>query len=172
MQLRFSIFMVVAALFFSCKPTSRNHEPRHVPTADQLVETNRYLVDKDEERIKNYCARHGWDLSRTGTGLWYEIYDTGRGPVVQKDNTVVLDYTLGLLDGTNLYSSQTLGPKEFIVGHGGVEAGLEEAVLMLREGDRAHLILPPWLAYGVPGDHNKIPPRSVIVYDIHLLEVK
>ena len=163
MQLRFSIFMVVAALFFSCKPASRNHEPRHEPTADQLVETNRYLVDKDEERIKN---------SRTGTGLWDEIYDTGRGPVVQKGNTVVLDYTLGLLDGTTLYSSQTLGPKEFIAGHGGVEAGLEEAVLMLREGDRAHLILPPWLAYGVPGDHNKIPPRSVIVYDIHLLEVK
>jgi FKBP-type peptidyl-prolyl cis-trans isomerase len=31
--------------------------------------------------------------------------------------------------------------------------------------------MPPHLAHGLLGDENKIPPRSVIVYDLHLIDV-
>jgi FKBP-type peptidyl-prolyl cis-trans isomerase len=31
--------------------------------------------------------------------------------------------------------------------------------------------MPPYLAHGILGDENKIPPRSIIVYDVEVLEI-
>jgi len=38
-------------------------------------------------------------------------------------------------------------------------------------GDKATFIMPPHLAYGLPGDGNKIPARSVIAYEVILVKV-
>ena len=76
-----------------------------------------------------------------------------------------------MLDGTLCYSSKRNKPKEFLVGYGGVEAGLEMAVKLMHQGQYGKFILPPHLAHGLIGDNDKIPPRSIIVYDVHLLNV-
>ena len=41
----------------------------------------------------------------------------------------------------------------------------------MKEGDKAKLILPSHLAYGLIGDQNKIPQKATIIYDIELLEL-
>ncbi len=43
---------------------------------------------------------------------------------------------------------------------------------MLREGDRAVFIMPPHLAAGLPGDGDKIPAHSVIVYEVEVLKLE
>jgi FKBP-type peptidyl-prolyl cis-trans isomerase FkpA len=58
------------------------------------------------------------------------------------------------------------------VGRGGVESGLEEGILLLNEGGRAQFIMPPHLAHGLIGDDNQIPSRSIILYEIEVVEVK
>ena len=58
----------------------------------------------------------------------------------------------------------------FVVGHGGVESGLEEAVLHLHYGDEAEIVIPSHLAYGLTGDGNKIPINSTIVYKVKVVE--
>ncbi len=50
-----------------------------------------------------------------------------------------------------------------------MEAGLNQGLRMLKPGGEAIFILPPFLAYGLKGDGNKIPSRSVIVYEIKIL---
>ena len=63
--------------------------------------------------------------------------------------------------------------KQFRIGQGGVESGLEEGVLLLlHEGDKATFIMPPHLAHGLPGDGNRIPARSIIVYEVELVKVE
>jgi len=166
----------VFALFFfiSCSSGGKKYatRPHRQVSEETLIKTNQYLVEKDEERIRKYIKRHGWHMQKTGTGLWYEIYHQGTGPGVLSGKKVTILYTVRLLDGTLVYSSEESGPKVFTVGHGGVESGLEQGILLLRGGDKARFILPPLLAYGVPGDHNKIPPRSVIIYDLEVISVK
>jgi len=82
-----------------------------------------------------------------------------------------LNYRISLLDGTLCYSSDSLGVKEFAIGHGGVESGLEEGILLLKVGDKARFIMPPFKAHGLLGDMKKIPARSIIVYEIELLKL-
>ena len=167
--------IILFFLFISCSPEHRKKRithPHRQVTEETLIHTNQYLVEKDKERIRQYIKRHGWHMQETGTGLWYGIYHHGNGPKVTSGKTVTIRYTVSLLDGTVCYSSDNSGPKTFIAGHGGVPAGLEQGIRMLRLHDKAHFILPPLLAYGIPGDYNKIPPRSVIVYDMEIIDIK
>jgi len=53
-----------------------------------------------------------------------------------------------------------------------VESGLEEGILLLRVGDKATFIMPPHLAHGLQGDGDRIPARSIIMYDVLLLKVE
>ena len=60
----------------------------------------------------------------------------------------------------------------FLVCRDEVESGLHEAIQYLKVGDKAKVIIPSHLAHGIAGDFEKIPPRSTIIYDIHLIAVK
>ena len=99
------------------------------------------------------------------------IYKHGKGIKSKTGQIALLNYKISLLDGTLCYSSDSLGTKSFAIGHGGVESGLEEGILLLHEGDKARFIMQPFKAHGLLGDMDKIPARSIIVYDIELLRL-
>ena len=138
---------------------------------EMLVRINKYLVRKDVELIESYAKRRGWNITQTESGLFYEIYEEGSGDSARDGRKVTINYTLSLLDGTICYSSDESGPKTFRLGRSREESGLEQGLLMMQAGDKAHLILPPHLAYGLLGDEDRIPARSIIVYDVELLTV-
>jgi len=170
------LLAVIFVLFVSC---SNEPEKKKRMTKDELknynksLETaNKYLTTLDAERIENYAKRRNWDMKVTESGLYYQIYENGSGPLAQEGQVAVLHFKISLLDGTLCYSSDSLGAKEFAIGHGGVESGLEEGILLLKKGDKARFILPPFKAHGLIGDMDKIPARSIIVYELELLALK
>jgi FKBP-type peptidyl-prolyl cis-trans isomerase len=139
---------------------------------ETLMRVNRQLVENDVEAIKAFVEKTGWDMQVSESGLWYSIYQRGTGEKAVTGKVAELAYTVSLLDSTVCYSSEKLGVKEFRTGQGGVEAGLEEGVLLLRIGDKARFIMPPHLAHGLTGDGLYIPARAVIIYDVELLNLK
>lgn len=138
---------------------------------EPMEKVNRYLVRKEEDDIQDLVKRYGWEMQKSATGLRYLVYKKGLGQAVKEGNLVSISYEVKLLDGSTVYSSSTLGLKQFRVGKGGVEAGLEEGILLLNEGDRAKFIIPSHLAFGLLGDGNNIPPRASLVYDIEVVRV-
>ena len=136
-----------------------------------LIKANQDLVELEELDIENYVKRHQWKMEETGSGLRYLIYASGSGKKVEEGKVIQYNYQTELLTGKTCYSSDSLGIREFLVGRGGVESGLEEVVLYLREGDRAKIILPSHLAFGLVGDDNCIPRKAVVVYDLEVLAV-
>jgi len=160
-------------MLFSCSDQKEKQvEKKEVSSLESLEKANRYLVRTELEDIENYVRRHGWKMQETGTGLKIMIYNQGNGERAEKGKIAVINYQTFLLNGNLIYTSDELGQKEFKIGKGGVESGLEEAIVMMRVGDKAKLILPAHLAFGLLGDDNKIPPRSALVYDIELVSLK
>ncbi len=139
---------------------------------NKLEKTNMILAAYEREEILDFVSRRGWEMKETGSGLWIDIYEKGDGPKASFGKKVVVSYTIMLLNGEVVYSSASLGNKVFVVGRGGVEAGLEEGILLLGAGDKARLIMPPHLAHGFHGDGERIPRRASIVYDMEVLSIE
>lgn len=135
-----------------------------------LEKANRYMLLQESELINDYIQRHKLNVVQTGTGLRYQIIKEGDGEYIKKGDKVTLAYELRLLNGDLLYSSENDGYKTFLVGKGGVESGLEEAILKLKKNSVAVLILPSHLAHGLLGDSNKIPPKAALVYKIKVID--
>lgn len=140
--------------------------------SDSLVNYNRGVVLTEDQQIEDFVARYGWKMNKTGTGLRYLIFKEGHGERTKKGKVAVIRYTLRLLNGNLCYSSDKEGLKEFKIGYGGVESGVEEGILLMHVGDRAKFIVPSHLAFGLLGDQNKIPQHATLVYDIELVKIK
>ncbi len=162
----FSLLLLVSLAFTSCR-NDRNIAPvKRSVTAEKMEEVNRILNQKDAERILAYGERKGLDLVKNDAGLWYDIKRQGAGKSITDGDIIIMEYECLSLDGTPFYSSESAGPRIITVGQSEIENGLDMGIRMLADGGEATFILPPFLAYGLAGDDNKIPPRSVIVYNI------
>jgi FKBP-type peptidyl-prolyl cis-trans isomerase len=83
---------------------------------------------------------------------------------------VEVHYTGWLLDGTKFDSSYDRGePVTFPLS--GVIPGWQEGVGLMKVGGKSKLIVPPELGYGERGFGNRIPPDSVLVFDIQLRDI-
>jgi FKBP-type peptidyl-prolyl cis-trans isomerase FkpA len=169
MNRRSSIFFILILVLMSCGSRQERSTVPGKPGKSEMADLNRYLVRKDRERIENYIERKNLIMKESSSGLWYFIKQEGSGDLFNDNDKVVFEYECSLLDGTKCYSSEELGPKEIILGRSEVEAGLTEGLRMLKPGAEAIFILPPFLAYGLLGDGEKIPSRAVIVYNITIL---
>ena len=108
----------------------------------------------------------------TPSGLQYIVFKEGNGARPTESSTVVTHYQGELVDGTIFDSSRQRGaPATFPVG--GVIKGWTEALQLMKEGSHWRLFIPSELAYGSRGaGGGRIPPNSVLIFDIELLEVK
>lgn len=158
--------------FLACgEKTPKQQNPVSKSEMKNSMETaNRYLLNEEEEDIANYIKRHGLEMTSTGTGLRYQIMKQGSNKRIEKGERVTLEYELHSIAGDLIYSSDNDGVKSFVVGEGGVESGLEEAMNYLHRGDVAKLILPYHLAYGLHGDDNRIPEYATLVYTIKIID--
>jgi len=168
-------FAIILLISISCN-TTEQHDKRtdkkdKVSQKESLIKANKYLVNSENTEIDNYIRRHNLDVVETGSGLRYQITKLGEGEIAAKGKIVSLEYKVKLITGDVIYSSDKSGQKHFEIGHGGVESGLEEAILNMQVGDEAIIIIPSHLAYGLLGDNNKIPKRSTIIYEIKLINI-
>ena len=169
----FAVFCMVFVCLTGCEDTNKAKQQNTLDNKqirDSLEIMNKRFVAMEKEAIKNYIGNSGHDFVETGTGLCYRIVNQGDGEPIKRGNIVALDYKMSLLNGDLIYSSDESGKKVFVVGHGGVESGLEEAMLYLNKGDEAEIIIPSRLAHGLLGDGKKIPPRATIVYELKVIE--
>lgn len=176
MNQKLVVFITLTILLsVSCTQIPEQNNPEHLSAKqlkEPLIKSNKYLTRSEKEDIDDYVNRYGLHLKSSGTGLLYDIENNGKGDFVKYGAQVTISYTIHLLTGEKVYDSKQDGNLEFKVGKGGVPAGLEEAIIMMRLFDRAKLILPSHLAYGLLGDSQRIPPRSVLVYDLEIVEIQ
>ena len=165
-------FLLLLVACVQQQPTNKSPVMSDKQKEEMLLRVNKYLVEKDVELMRSFAERKGWNMEISETGLFYEIYHRTDGSRVEEGDLVSIHYDIDLLDGYRCYSSEKEGPREFILGRSQEISGLEQGVAMMREGEKARFIIPPHLAYGLIGDEERIPARSIIVYFVELAEIK
>lgn len=113
-------------------------------------------------------------LQALPSGVRYYDMTVGTGAAPQAGQTVAVQYTGTLLDGTKFDSSydHDSGPFEFHLGKGDVIKGWDEGVASMKVGGKRRLVIPSDLAYGDSPPTSTIPPNATLVFDVELLGVK
>lgn len=130
----------------------------------------------DEGLIKDYLAEHKIKAQKTESGLYYKIDEPGTGDNAAPGQKVTVNYTGMLLNGEKFDSNTDpafghVQPFDFMLGTGSVIKGWDEGIALLKKGGKATLYIPSTLAYGANSPSPKIPPHSVLVFDVELLDI-
>lgn len=119
-----------------------------------------------ETFLAENATREG--VQTTPTGLQYEVLVDAGGKNPSAISRVVVNYVGSLNDGS-VFDESGDNPAEF--GLQQVIAGWTEGLQLMGVGDKFRFYLHPDLAYGA-GSVGRIPPNSLLIFDIDLLEIR
>lgn len=165
---------VIASLLAlsGCGPDASRSNIKQAPTAkDDLITQHRQAVRLEDRDIALYIERHGLVTVKSGTGVHVQLLRDSPGEPVSREQAVMVNYRLELLNGDTAYVTAPGAPETFRVEHDDVESGLHEAIQLLSPGDSAVIIIPSYRAHGLVGDLDRVPPRSTVVYRLGLVRV-
>ena len=132
-----------------------------------------YTFEVEAQTRRGRTPRTSSAAITTPSGLTYLITKKGTGRQLKAGDTVVLNYTGTLTNGTKFDSSYDRNePLAFKLGAGKVIKGYDEGLAKLRIGDHAILVIPGNLAYGPRGVPNVIPPNATLIFIIEVVDVK
>ena len=104
------------------------------------------------------------------SGLQYRELQAGAGKTPAAGDSVVVNYRASLIDGTELDSSYERGkPSTYQMKK--VIKGWREALLLMKEGAKWELYIPPELGYGAGGAGQTIGPNSALIFDVELVSI-
>lgn len=94
----------------------------------------------------------------------------GTGAAAKNGDTVSINYTGKLQDGTVFDSSEGKDPITFTLGANQVIPGFEQGIAGMQVGGKRVLTIPPSLAYG-PNDYGPIPGNSTLTFEVELVSI-
>jgi FKBP-type peptidyl-prolyl cis-trans isomerase FkpA len=144
-----------------------------MPKVDQLLR-ERQLARGEIEKKKGgeFLAKAATEAGaqKLPSGLIYFETQAGSGESPKPTDTVKVHYKGTLTNGTEFDSSYKRGtPTEFPLN--GVIKCWTEGVGKMKVGGKSKLICPADIAYGERGMGGAIPPNSVLVFEVELIEI-
>ena len=144
------ILFSASLLLWSCK--------EDIPDYEQM--------NKDE--IEQYISDNNLNAQSTASGLYFVIENPGNGSQPDASSTVRVLYKGYLTDGSVFDQTQGTQPVNFSLQS--VIDGWKEGIPLFKKGGSGILLIPSKLAYG--GQQvNSIPPYSVLIFEIELIDV-
>jgi len=148
-------------------------------------ELEKVQVEKEVGIIEAYLSENNLTTEITDEGLYYVITQAGNGMKPAVGQTVLVNYTGFLLDGTvfdtsveetakeaNIYTpGRPYDPIDFALGTGRVIKGWDIGIGLLSAGGKATLIIPSRLAYGNKPSGALIKANSTLAFTVELVEI-
>ncbi len=128
---------------------------------------------REDRLLIEYMAKNGINAQMIdNTGIFYQQLQVGSGEQPKSGQRVRVHYTGKLINGKVFDSSVSRGePFEFTVGVGQVIDGWDLGIPTMRVGEKGILLIPSYRGYGERGAGNTIPPGSILIFEVELLNV-
>ena len=122
------------------------------------------------QKIEKFLKKHKLTkYKHSESGLYYYVKKEGTGDYIKLTDNVSFTYVGKLINGQLFDGEHQKKPVSFPVIE--LIEGWKEGMLYLKKGGKAKLIIPPYLGYG-DYDLEKIPPHSVLVFEVEVVDVK
>jgi FKBP-type peptidyl-prolyl cis-trans isomerase FklB len=104
------------------------------------------------------------------SGLQYKVLKEGSGKIPAETDHIKTHYRGALLDGSEIDNTYK-DDRPADIGIYQVFPGWKEALQKMPIGSKWRVFIPSDLAYGEKGAGKKIPPHSVLIFEIETLEI-
>jgi FKBP-type peptidyl-prolyl cis-trans isomerase FklB len=105
------------------------------------------------------------------SGLQFKVITSGKGNSPSLNDTVILHYKGNFIDG-QIFDDSKQRNQPVVVPVNAVLKGWQEALPMMKEGDKWIIYVPPHLAYSEKGFANVVGPNETLIFEIELLAIK
>lgn len=104
-------------------------------------------------------------VETTASGLQYKVLKPGEGPSPTATDTALVKYEGRLRDGT-VFDANEQTPMPV----GAVVSGFSEALQLMQKGGEYRIWIPSDLAYGEASPGEQVPPNSLLIFDVTLID--
>jgi FKBP-type peptidyl-prolyl cis-trans isomerase len=125
---------------------------------------------KDNELIQDFIKKTNWKPTGSKDGVYYEILKEGSGANVKVTDTVTVNYKGSLLSDGSIFDQTKDKPATFPLNR--LIKGWQIGVPMCKVGGTVRIVIPSAMAYTIRSRSKLIPPNSVLVFDIEVVDVK
>jgi FKBP-type peptidyl-prolyl cis-trans isomerases 1 len=132
---------------------------------DSLVQLNMEIA-----RIEKAMQEGKIEKMEQVEGVYYKILKEGTGPAVSVNDTVVAFYKGYLFEDGLVFDQTKENPATFPLKR--LIKGWQLGVPMCKVGGKIKLVIPSALAYSIRTRAAKIPPNSILVFEIEIVSVK
>lgn len=166
------LFIIPSDLAYGAAGRGDEIQPHQILVFEiELLDFYEVQLGKEIKLIEDYILENSLDVKKTKSGIHYKIEEigTGWGPVL--DSKLTLHYTCKNLNGVTYWSTYSKEKPSKMLLREYVKA-FKEILPMIREGGKVKMIVPSNLAYGRDGWKTKIPPNTVLIYDLELVGIE
>lgn len=125
---------------------------------------------KDLRLIYDAVSTKKIDTTGSKEGVYYQLTKEGTGKQVKLTDTVTVFYKGSLLSDGSIFDQTKDKPATFPLNR--LIKGWQVAVPMCRVGGSVRVVIPSALAYSIRSRSKAIPPNSVLVFDIEVVDAK
>jgi len=108
-------------------------------------------------------------LKETESGLQYMVIEEGEGDYPDSDANIVVHQRCQLISGTIIEDTYRKNETSEVNLSELIE-GYQEGIQLMNKGARFKFFIPWELAWGKSGSGSKIPPYSMLIFDVRLID--
>ncbi|RIW18156.1 FKBP-type peptidylprolyl isomerase [Algoriphagus lacus] len=175
------VFFLGLLALLSCEPTNPfNTGPAYDVEGNLKIDSTKIVAYLDTAKIDSLYRIHD------PSGVVVIVQEEGVGTRPTFNTVVYTDYTGSLMEDGSVFdtSIETVARENniyvegrkynafsFIIGSSGVIQGWDIAFRRLRPGSKAVLIIPSPYGYRNQSNSDRIPPNSVLIFDVDFLGI-
>jgi FKBP-type peptidyl-prolyl cis-trans isomerase len=137
------------------------------------ADTKEMLEKKETEALQKYLSDHQITAQPKPSGLYFIETTPGTGMKIDSGSMVKFQFTVGTVDGKQVYSSYDRGePMSMQYGKPFDNVGFDEGIGYMRKGEKATFIVPSSIGFGAQGRGSLIGPYTTIIYNVEIVDVE